>query len=194
MREKKIRLFMQMELETCKDECKWLSRGHHCIVNNCPEEYGPPRPLLPIPTDHAKNVTKMWQKAKKGMLRPTLKTVLKKYYPPTVGQSPVLPQPEIPTCSSSLPWTKPKSSGDDQTESDYLGAQTDGRNEEQFEISLAGESDDITGKHRDWEQIPLEQAQCSEGKDKVVPKRECQALKRLPAGKRLDKPAESSIL
>ena len=50
-----IRLFMQGELEACRDECKRLLRCHHCIVNSFPEECCPPMPL-PISPDYAKNL------------------------------------------------------------------------------------------------------------------------------------------
>ena len=67
MREPRIRLFMQVELEACGRECKWLLRCHHCIVNNFPDEYCPPMPL-PISTDYAKNLMRRWEMPKKGVL------------------------------------------------------------------------------------------------------------------------------
>ena len=78
----------------------------------------------------------------------------------------------------------------DQSESDSLKAPADRSEEERSEIPLAGEPDDMTGKRRDGEQIPLEQAQLSEGEGKVVPKRVSPALKPQPAGTRLDKSGE----
>ena len=67
-----------------------------------------------------------------------------------------------------MPCTEPESSGDDQTEGDTLRAQTDGRKEEQLETSLAVQPGDMTGKHRDGEQIPLDQENFSKGEDKMV--------------------------
>ena len=43
MREKRIKLFMQMELDNnCRNELVWLIRCHNCAANNCPEEIGVP--------------------------------------------------------------------------------------------------------------------------------------------------------
>ena len=109
--------------------------------------------------------------AAKGILPPTLKMILRKHYPLPVRQSPVLPHPEIPSPSSSLPCTEPESSGEDQTESDSLGAPVDGPREEQSETPLAVEPDDRTGKHRDGEQIQLERGQSSEGEGRLMPER-----------------------
>ena len=72
MRETRIRLFTQMELETCRNECNWLLRSHHCAVNDFPEEYCPPRHLS-IPPDHVKNLVEKWKMARKGILPPSLK-------------------------------------------------------------------------------------------------------------------------
>ena len=79
--------------------------------------------------------------AKEGILPPTLKITLKKYYPLTIHQPLVPPRPELPTYLSPLPCTEPESSGDDQTESDSLGAPADGREEERLEISLIARPD-----------------------------------------------------
>ena len=101
--------------------------------------------------------------AAKGILSLTLKIILKMYYP-----LPVSPHSEILSRSTSLPCTEPESSGDDRIESDSLGAQADGREEELSEIPIAGEPDDMTGKHRDGKKIPLKRAQFS-GEGNVVP-------------------------
>ena len=44
MREKKIKLFMQLELEACRNELDWMARVHDCLLNSCPEEDFPPMP------------------------------------------------------------------------------------------------------------------------------------------------------
>ena len=45
MREKRIKLFMQMELKAFRDELDWLIRCHNCAADNCTEEEYPSRPL-----------------------------------------------------------------------------------------------------------------------------------------------------
>ena len=87
-----------------------------------------------------------------GILSPTLKTIPEKYYPLPLHPLPILPYPEIPSCSSPLSCTEPESS--DQTESHSLGAPADGLEEERLELALR--PDDVTGKHRDREKIPVE--------------------------------------
>ena len=67
MRETKIRLFMQMELDACRAEGQWLLSCHYYIVNNCPEECCPPMPL-PNPSDYAKNFRRRWKMAQIGHL------------------------------------------------------------------------------------------------------------------------------
>ena len=67
-----------------------------------------------------------------------------------------------------MPYTAPELLGDDKTKSASFGAQEDGRKEEQLETSLAVQPNDMTGKHRDGEQNPLERAQVSEDEVKVV--------------------------
>ena len=84
MRETRIKIFMQMELEACWDELD-------CTVNNCPEEYYPPKPL-PIPSGYAKNLARRAEMAKKSILSPTFNMVKKKYYPLPVHQPQVSPQ------------------------------------------------------------------------------------------------------
>ena len=48
MREKRIKLFMEMELDNCRNELVWLIRCHNCAADNCPEKY-PPRPQAILP-------------------------------------------------------------------------------------------------------------------------------------------------
>ena len=117
--------------------------------------------------------------AKKGILPPIFKMVLKKYYSLSVRQPPVLRlHPEILSCSSPLPCTEPELLGDNQTKSESLGAPADELKEEQLEISLVEQ----------YEEIQLDRAQVSEEEGKVVPKRECPALKLPLACKGLERP------
>ena len=66
-----------------------------------------------------------------------------------------------------MPYNEPGSLGDDQIKSASGGAQADGRKEGQLETLLAVQPDDMTGKHRDGEQNPLERAH-AEDEEKVV--------------------------
>ena len=161
---------MIMKLETCSNELGWLIRCHNCIVDNCPEEDYPPRPL-PIPPGYTENLERKMRKSLKGKLPPTLKLILKTCYPLPARQAPVHPKhPEISSgLQSPMPYTEHESLGDDQTKSASFGAQqADGREKEQLETSLAVQPDDMTSKHRDGEQNPLERPQVSENEDKVV--------------------------
>ena len=76
-----------------------------------------------------------------------------------------------------MPCTEPEPLGDDQTKRASLEAQADERKEEQLKTSLAVHCDAMTGKHRDGEQNPLEQAQVSKEEGNVVSKCERLALK-----------------
>ena len=38
MNDTRIRLFMQREVMSCRDELDWLIRCYHCAANNYPEE------------------------------------------------------------------------------------------------------------------------------------------------------------
>ena len=79
MRETWIRLFMQMELDNCRNELICLIRCHNCAADTCPEEEYPPRPL-PIPPDYINNLKRRLGKAMNGIIPPTLvllKMVLK---------------------------------------------------------------------------------------------------------------------
>ena len=146
IRETRIRISMQMGFKAYRDELDWLARCYLCAVNIYPEEDCPPMPL-PVAPGYAKNLARRSEMAQKAMLPPTLKMVLKTYYPLPVHQSSMHPQhPEISSCSQSpLPCTEPESLGDDQTDSVSLGAQADGRKEEQLEFSLAVQPNDMTG-------------------------------------------------
>ena len=67
MRKTRIKLFMQMGFEACRDDLDWLLICHDCIVNNCPEEYYPPM-SLPIPPGYTKNLARRAEMVKKGIL------------------------------------------------------------------------------------------------------------------------------
>ena len=68
--------------------------------------------------------------AAKGILLPTLKIILKTYYPLPARQAPVHPQhPEISSCSQPpMPYIEPESLGDDPTKSvSFEHRQMDGK-------------------------------------------------------------------
>ena len=160
MREKRITLFMQMELDNCRNELVCLIRCHNCAAESCPEREYSPMPL-PISPHYIDSLQKRLFKAMKGiyiLLPPTLKMVLNTYYPLPARQAPVHPQQQrISSCPPSpMPCTKPDSLRDDQTKISSFEAQEDGREEEQVEASLEVQSDDLTGKHRDGERNLLE--------------------------------------
>ena len=106
----------------------------------------------------------------KGILPPTLKMTLKTYCSLLARQALVHPKrSEISSCTQSpMPYTQPESLGDGQTKSASFGAQADGLEKEQLEISLTMPPDDVTGKHRDGEQNSVERANVSEDEGKVV--------------------------
>ena len=71
------------------------------LVDNFPEEDYPPRPQ-PIPLGYTKNLERRMRKTVKGTLPPTLKMIVKMYYPLPACQAPVHPKhPEILSCSQS---------------------------------------------------------------------------------------------
>ena len=49
MRDTRIRIFMQMELDNRKKELVWLIICHNCSVDICPEGQYPPRSLQLLP-------------------------------------------------------------------------------------------------------------------------------------------------
>ena len=91
MRETRIKLFLLMELEKCRNELGRLIRCHNCIVDNCPEEDYPPRPL-PIPPGYAETLERRMRKAVKGMMPLTLKVILKTHYSLPGRHAPVYPK------------------------------------------------------------------------------------------------------
>ena len=70
MRGTRIDLFMQMELDSCRNELVWLIRCHNCAVDKYPQEECPPRPL-PIPPDYIHSLQRRLGKAMHGILPPT---------------------------------------------------------------------------------------------------------------------------
>ena len=86
MRETRIGIFMQMELEACRDELDWLIICYSFAADNCPKEEYTPRPL-PIPPDYIDNLQRRLGNVMKRILQLTLKMVLKTYY-----QAPARPQ------------------------------------------------------------------------------------------------------
>ena len=140
MREKRIKLFMQMELNSCRNELELLIRCDHCAADNYPEEEYPLRPL-PIPPDYIDNLQRRLEKAINGILPPTLKMILKAYYPLPARQAIVhLQQQENSSCSQ----------------------------EEQLKTLLKVQPDDMTRKRWHGEHNPLKRPQVLEKEEKVV--------------------------
>ena len=98
MHETRIRLFMQMELEACRNELDWMARIHDCLLNSYPKEDFPPMPP-PTPSTYVTYLRKT-ERAKKGILSPLLKMILKENHPlRPARQSPVHPQHPDILCS-----------------------------------------------------------------------------------------------
>ena len=108
MREKKTKIFMQIELDNCRIEVVWLIRCHNCAADNCPEEEYPLKPLH-IPPVYMDNLKRRLGKAMDGILPLTLKLILKTYYPLTARQAPVHPQQQ--EISSAALWPDGETSG-----------------------------------------------------------------------------------
>ena len=85
MRETRIKIFMQIELEAYRGALNWLLRCHDCVVNIAEEEY--PSMPLPIPSGYAKNLARRVEMGEKGKLSPNFNVVLKKSYLPTTSTS-----------------------------------------------------------------------------------------------------------
>ena len=98
---------MQLELESYLEEINWMVRCHNCKALNCPQEEYPARPL-PIPPDYIDNLQSRLIKVKKGILPPTLKMIIKTYYPP--------PASPVPKTSPTVP------------PDDVMGGNRDGEN------------------------------------------------------------------
>ena len=87
MREARIRVFMQLEFESCLEEINWMIRCHNCEALNYPHEEYPAR-RLPFPQNYIDHLRSGLIKVKKGILPPTLKIVIKTYYPPPTSPAP----------------------------------------------------------------------------------------------------------
>ena len=87
MREARIRTCMQLELEACQEEIIWMIGYHNCEALSYPQEEYPAKPL-PIPPNHIDNFHSRLIKVKQGILPPTLKMILKTYYPPPARPAP----------------------------------------------------------------------------------------------------------
>jgi hypothetical protein len=94
MREELIRMLMQIELEACWEELTWMINCHNCEALNRPEEEYPARPL-PIPPNYIDNLQRRLINAKRGVMPPTLKMILKtRYQLPAPTTSPRVMQPD----------------------------------------------------------------------------------------------------
>ena len=90
-REKRIRTFMQLELEACLEEVRWTLRCYNCEVLDCPQEEYPARRLPTPPPSYIDNLQSRLIRARKGIFPASLKMILKSEY-----QLPVLRSvPEI---------------------------------------------------------------------------------------------------
>ena len=87
MRQARIRTFMQLELEAYQEKIIWMIRCHNCEALNRPQEGYPARPL-PMPSNYVDNLQSRLVKVKQGILPPTLKMILKTYYPPPTSPAP----------------------------------------------------------------------------------------------------------
>ena len=79
-REARIRTFMQLELEACLEELNWMTRCHNCEALNCQQEEYPARLLLIPPPNYIDNLQSRLIKARKGIIPPSLKMIIKTYY------------------------------------------------------------------------------------------------------------------
>ena len=89
MREARIRMIIQLELESCLEEINWNIRCHNCETLNCPQKEYPARPLpIPIPPNYIVNLQSRSIKVRKEILPPTLKMSIRTYYPPPARPAP----------------------------------------------------------------------------------------------------------
>ena len=80
MREERIRIFMQLELEACLDEVSWMLRCHNCEVLDCPREEYPARLLPTPPPSYIDNLQSRLIQARKDIFPASLKIILNTKY------------------------------------------------------------------------------------------------------------------
>ena len=83
-REARIRTSMQLELEACLEEVRWMLRCHNCEALNCPQEEYPARLLPTPPPSYIDNLQSRLIKGHKGVFPASLKMILKTKYPLSV--------------------------------------------------------------------------------------------------------------
>ena len=91
---------------------------------------------------------------RKGILLSPLEIIFKTRYPlPLQQQPPVSVASDIPSCPPPPPYAQPKSSGNDQIESDSLEELVDGQEEKRWEILLAPRLNHMAGRHREKKKL-----------------------------------------
>ena len=83
VREKRIRTFMQLELEACLEEVSWMLRCHNCEVLDCRQEEYPARLLSTPPPSYIDNLQSRLIRARKGIFPASLKMILKAEFQPS---------------------------------------------------------------------------------------------------------------
>ena len=174
MREARIRTFMQLELEACQEEINWMIRCHNCGALNCPQEEYLARPL-PIPMNYIDNLKSRLIKVKKGILPPTLKMIMKTYYPPPASPEPQTPETVQPDDAIgghrdgyNSPQERPRASDEEENvvangtpstdeEGDFI-SQTEVETDDEplqladrhFELVIFRQQKGTTAKRTDW--------------------------------------------
>ena len=75
--QKRIRTFMQLELEACLEEASWMLRCYNCEALDCPQEEYPARLLPTPPPSYIDNLQSRLIRARKGIFPASLKMILK---------------------------------------------------------------------------------------------------------------------
>ena len=75
--QKRIRTFMQLELEACLEEANWKLRCYNCEALDCPQEEYPARLLPTPPPSYIDNLQSRLIRARKGIFPASLKINLK---------------------------------------------------------------------------------------------------------------------
>ena len=90
VREKRIRTFMQLELEACSEEVSWMLRCYNCEALDCPQEEYPTRLLPTPPPSYIDNLQSRLIRARKGIFPASLKMILNTKYqlPPETSVQP----------------------------------------------------------------------------------------------------------